>query len=381
MNRLKREYYDSGDSNNLFLHHSSKVIYKKLKKKYKERDIKQFLRTQRNYTLFKQSTGKKNERNAYKVFTVDQLWELDLISLPTLAKFNSGVIHILVCIDVFSRFAFVRPLKNKQPREVVKNLVNIFNVSKRKPAIIQSDAGKEFTGNVMKYFLKNENIEFRVPKTTLPAKCAVVERFNRTLKQRISRYLNWKSVTSQPNEKRYIDAIQTIVDDYNRTIHSTIKIAPQNVTKANSVQLYDRVRTRWLNIPSKISKFLRGDFVRVKRKRDTFEKESKKPLWSNKIYKIVRSIPRHPYPVYEISDLKGRLIDGKLYDRELQKVELPDNTPIELLKSTKNIFDKRVPDNTVRVKTLEGKIRNMDLKREKNAFKNENYYDVISNLK
>lgn len=373
MNKLKNDYYNEGG--NFFLHHSSKLLFDKLKKKVKEKDIKKFLKSQRNYTLYKQSTAKQNERNPYTVFTVDQLWEMDLISLPSLAKFNSGIVHILVCIDTFSRFAFVHPLHSKRPTEVIKTLVNIFNTTKRKPMMIQSDAGKEFTANNMKYFLKNQNIEFRVPKTTLPAKCSIVERFNRTLKQRIARYLNWKSVTSQPKEKRYIDALQIIIDDYNHTPHSSIQIAPFAVTRANSAQIYEKIRTRWINIEQKAPKLREGNYVRVKRRRDVFEKELLKPVWSNEIFKVVRSILRRPYPVYEIADLKGRIVDGKLYERELQKISLPNNTPIEITKRP-NVFDK-----TMRAKTIDGKSVKFDRQKEKNMYKENNYFDVISLLK
>lgn len=331
----------------------------------KEKDIKKFLETQRGYTLFKQTSNVK-ERNPYKVFTIDQVWELDLISLPNLAQHNNGIVHLLVCIDVFSRFAFVRPLRNKKPSEVVKALIDIFKTSNRKPVLIQTDAGKEFTGSVMKNFLQHNNIQFRMPKTTLPAKCAVVERFNRTLKQRISRYLMWKSVTTEHDQKKYINVLPDIIDDYNRTRHSVIQTSPQNVTKANSVQLYEKLRKRWEKIPAKTIKLWVGDYVRVKRKKDTFQKESNKPLWSTEIFKVTNSINRHPYPVYEITDLKGRPVDGKLYERELQKVELPMNIPIEILKSTKNIFNKHSnKDNSVRVRMSDGKIKNIDLKNEK----------------
>lgn len=373
MNKLKQRYY--GGDDNLFLHHSSKLLFKKLKKKFKEKDIKEFLQSQRYYSLYKQSTAKQNERNPYKIFTIDQLWEMDLISLPALSEFNSGITHLLVCIDTFSRFAFVRPLQSKQPREVVKALVHIFTTTQRKPHMIQTDAGKEFTGKVMEYFLKSQNIEFRVPKTTLPAKCAIVERFNRTLKQKISRYLIWKNITSQPKEKRYIDALQLIIDDYNNTQHSSTMMPPQSITTANSAQIYEKIRRRWIKVESKHPKLWEGSFVRVKRRRNLFEKESAKPIWSNEIFKIERVIPRKPYPVYEISDLKGRVVEGKLYERELQKIDLPNDTPIEIVKKP-NLFDK-----TMRVKTIDGKIRPFDFQKEKNIHKENNYADVISLLK
>lgn len=368
----KRKFYNDDDK--LFLHHSSKVLYNKLKKKVREKDIKNFLKTQRYYTLYKQATSKIT-RNAYTIHTIDELWQLDLISIPSLAKYNSGVVHLLVCIDVFSRFAFVRALNSKQPHEVVRNLVNIFKTTNRRPWCIECDAGREFVNKIMHNFLKNQFIELRVVTTTLPAKCAYVERLNRTLKQRIMRYLNWKKLTDQPNQKRYIDALQMIVDDYNRTPHSVIKIAPQHVTRANSAHLYETFRKRWTSIEPKHPKLYKGNFVRVKRKRDKFEKESMKPVWSDQIFKIVRTIPRKPYPVYEISDLNNKIVKGKLYEHEIQKIKAPDNTPIEILKHS-NIFDK-----SMRVKTLDGKRRTIEYEKEKNVNKENNYTDFIHFLK
>lgn len=70
MNSLKQQYYD-GDGN-LFLHQNSKLLFNKMKKKVKEKDIKNFLKQQRTYTLFKQSTA-KDERNPYKVYYIDQV--------------------------------------------------------------------------------------------------------------------------------------------------------------------------------------------------------------------------------------------------------------------------------------------------------------------
>lgn len=66
---------------------------------------------------------------------------------------------------------------------------------------------------------------------------------------------------------------------------------------------------------------------------------------------------------------------GKLYERELQKINLPLDTPVEILKKP-NVFDK-----SVRAKTIEGKTRSFDIEKEKNIRKENNYADVISFLK
>lgn len=185
------------------------------------------------------------------------------------------------------------------------------------------------------------------------------------------RYINWKKVTNQVNEHRYIDALQNIVDDYNRTPHSTIKMAPQNVTTRNSAQLYEKMRKRWTNIEPVTPKLREGNLVRVKRKKNTFQKESMTPLWTDEIFKISRVIERVPYPVYEIEDLKGRAVDGRLYERELQKIRVPPDTPIEIVKKP-NVFDRMVT-----TKTLEGKTKTFDLQKEKKARRENNYADVI----
>lgn len=282
---------------------------------------------------------------------------------------------MLVCIDVFSRFAFVRPIHSKRSREIIVSLRDIFRSTNRKPHFCQFDFGGKFRSKDFLSFLKTHDIEYRTVTTTLKAKCSYVERFNRTLRNRIMRYLFWKKTTAQPNENRYIDALQLIVDDYNKTKHSSINMAPENVTKDNSARLYETLRKRWIKIPQKQAKLLAGAFVRVKRKRDLFQKDSQKPIWSTEIFKIHRVIKRRPYPVYEIANLQNRVIPVKLYERELQKIELPFDTPIEIVKHA-NVFDKNMY-----AKTLLGNTRRYEPEKEKKIRKENNYSDVISLLK
>lgn len=377
MNMIKREYYKSNWQNPIYLEHSPEIIKSKLKqKKVSRRKIKEFLAGQRNYTLFKQATGKKNQRNYYNVYSIDQLWEIDLMVLPQLGKTNSGIIYLLVCIDCFSRYAFVRHLQNKQARTVVKALMDIFKTTNRKPYMIQSDAGKEFVGHDMKYFLKQQNIKFRTPKTTLPAKCAFVESLNRTLKQRIFRYINWKKVTNQSNPTRYIDALQFIIDNYNRTRHSSIKMAPINVNKSNATKVYHIQRKEHNKILRKKPRLTENEFVRVIRRRDIFEKGTMKPLWSDEIFRIHRVIERKPYPVYELIDLNGKIIDGKLYEREIQKVNISGDTPIKILQHP-SIFNK---NKKVQVLLRDGSTRFIHLNDIININKETNYHDIVKKL-
>lgn len=391
---LSKYYYDEKYS--LYLHHSAKNLFDRLneiagaevkkrkgRKNTKIKIIQNFLQQQRNYTLYRNSK-KPAVRNSYRVWSIDSLWEIDLAALPQLAKANNNINFLLVCIDVFSRFAFVRPIKSKQPHEIVKALNDIFLTTNRKPYKIQSDAGKEFLGKVMQNFLEHENIRFRIVRTTLPAKASVVERFNRTLKERIFRYLNWRHDSNHPNELRYIDALQMIVDDYNRTKHTSLgQLRPIEVTRKNAVQVYSMSRER---IEKQIKKYAKqnvnnerkfqiGDFVRVQRKRELFEKSSKS-IWSDDIFQIKRVIRRVPFPMYEIMDLNGYVVLGKMYARELQKVGVSSDAPIKILQHP-SIFSK---DKTFKVQSIAGHVQNVDLKKEKELRRRDNYSDFVSAL-
>lgn len=247
----------------------------------------------------------------------------------------------------------------------------------------------EFTGRDVKYFLEKEDIHFRIPITTLPAEASVVEAFNKTLKTRIARYLNWKQITQQPHEKRWIDALQIFIDDYNRTKHSRLGYRPIDVTKENAIQVYHHQRERIDKISADIMKRNRrrnhsmmtelpkeGDFVRVKRKRSTFEKGSMIPLWSDEIFRINRIIPRKPFSVYELIDTKGRVIEGKLYIHEIQTISVPKTTPVEIVQKP-SIFDKQ---KRFKVKTLDGSVKDLDWLAAQHDLQTNNYFDVLRKL-
>lgn len=376
MQRLAKQYYKDDGKNSLYFLHTPKSLYKKLNKQVKQSTVNDFLQQQRNYTLFKRPTEFRFKRNPYRVFHIDQCWEIDLLSFPSLAKFNSGFSHLLVCIDLFSRYAFVRCLRTKKPHEIIKNLVDIFRSSNRKPTILRSDKGGEFINKEVKGFLKKENIEMRTPLTTLKAKCAYAESLNRTLRLLISRYLNYKKVTHQPNEHRYVDAIQSIVDTYNHTRHSRLKMAPADVNKANATRVYHLQKLQAEKIQPKAPRLMENTFVRVIRKRKLFDKATLQPYWSDEIFRVKDVIMRRPFPLYILQDLKGQTINGKFYEQELQQIQLPLDTPIKILQKP-NIFEK---NKKTQVRTIVGKTRVVDLKEEKYRRRENNYSDVVSRL-
>ena len=104
--------------------------------------IKEWLMRQDTYTLHK-PIRRNFKRNRVIVGGIDQQWQMDLADMKSMQKFNDGYRYLLVCIDVFSKYAWVVPLKNKTGPSLVEAL-KIILTSGRKPEKIITDQGTEF---------------------------------------------------------------------------------------------------------------------------------------------------------------------------------------------------------------------------------------------
>ena len=207
------------------------------------------------YNTLHKPSRKKFPRNIYFADGIDQTWQVDLIDLPKLARFNRGYRFILTCIDVFSKFAWVQPLKNKKGSGVAAALKKMFAYG-RQPTQLQSDKGKEFLNKDVQKLLKDMKIHFFTIQNP-DTKAAIVERFNRTLKERIFRHF------TKANNSRYQHILQSVVDGYNDSYHRSIKTTPISVNKENESAvwntLYGKIRKRSYHNPRNILK--PGDLV------------------------------------------------------------------------------------------------------------------------
>ena len=89
----------------------------------------------------------------------DNIWEADLADMQLISKFNKGFRFLLRVIDIFSKYAWVFPLKDKKGVSIVDAFQNILDDSNRKPSKIWVDKGSEFYNNSFKKWLKDNDIE------------------------------------------------------------------------------------------------------------------------------------------------------------------------------------------------------------------------------
>lgn len=271
-----------------------------------------WLRAQDTYTLHK-PIRRRFPRRHYAVDNIDDVWEADLVDLRSLKDDNDGMVYLLVVIDVLSKYVWIEPLRTKTCAAVTEGFKRILDRSNsRTPVWLQTDKGKEFVGSVLQGFLTTRGIRFRVARSP-DVKAAIVERFNRTLKERMWRYFTHK------NTRRYIDVLQALVQGYNSTKHSTTKMQPSIVTLHNASIARSNMEKRFKQC-IRVAKYKVGELVRISKAKTAFEK-GYEVRWSEEIFKIHRILTNRQPPVYELADLHDEVIDGFFYEEEISVVK------------------------------------------------------------
>ena len=241
---------------------------------------------------------KFKKRTSYSSFK-DNIWGADLADMQLIGKFNKGFRFFSCAIDIFSKYAWAVPLKDKRGVTTVNAFQSIFKKSSRKTNKIWVDKGSGFSNSFFfKWLQENDIVKY---STHNEGKSAVAERFIRTLKNRI--FNNMTSIS----KKVYIDKLDDIVDEYNNTYHIAIKMKPNDVKNNTYINIDNEFN-------DKDPKFKVGDHVGISKYKNIFAK-GYTPNWSEESFVIKRIKNTIPW-TYVINDLNGEEIIGTL---ELQK--------------------------------------------------------------
>ena len=253
----------------------------------------------------------------------DETWSADLIDKSSLSKYNNNYKFILTVIDIFTKYAWAIPLKNKSGLSITNGFTIVLSEhpqggsEPRKPEKLWVDRGSEFYNKTFKSLIKE--YETKLYFTYSDLKAVFIERFNRTLLHIINRPMfingdcNWVNILS--------DAVVT----YNNNIHSTIKMTP--VDASNNP---DKVKY-YVNSAKATPKFKVGDYVRNVDKRNIFSK-GYTSNWNRELFKVNEALETHP-STYKIEDINGEIIEGKYYEQELLKSEFDFESNNKVLES------------------------------------------------
>ena len=168
--------------------------------------------------------------------------------MQLISKLNEGFRFLLYVIDIFSKYAWIVPLKDKKGVSIVNAFQKILDDSHRKPNKKWHDKGSEFSNNFLKKWFKDNGIQMYSIRNE--GKSVVAERFIRALKTKIYKYM------TSVSKNVYIDKLDDMVGEFNNTYHRAIKMKPVDVKHNTYIDFKKEVN-------DKDPKFKVGDRVRI----------------------------------------------------------------------------------------------------------------------
>ena len=290
--------------------------------------VREKLEANLGYTLHK-PTRRHFATLPVMVFGIDDQWVADLIEVGNIAKANRGYRYLLTVVDVFSKYAWVEPVKSKTGKAVTAAFEKILKHG-RTPRRLQTDDGKEFYNKTFQALMKQRDIVHF--STSGDTKASVVERFNRTLKERLYRYFTVK------NTLKYLPVLKDLVMGYNRSYHRSIKMAPDQVTVQNEEQVWKNLYVKRLKVKRTRPTLKVGDRVRLNKKYRIFKK-GYLPGWTEEVFVVARAVAG-VVPYYKIQEWDGTPVVGTFYAQDLQKVTVKDDDLFRVEKIVKRKGDK-----------------------------------------
>lgn len=338
MNKLKDKYYDPKTG----LISYSKFI-KKVNLPITNDKVKDFIENQEVHQL----TRKPNiiKFNSIYVPNPRDNYQIDLMNYDRYEYNNYK--YILCVIDVNSRFAACRALKNRTMNDILDNLKNIFEDMGIPKAI---NADQEFNKSLFNKYFEDNNIKTYFSLPDQPFKNAIVERFNRTLAHMLQKWrvssdkYNWHSV------------LNDIVFNYNNTYHTTIKNTPESVFNGDNL---NEQTINYIPNPFKIN-----DKVRILLSKTIFDKGDKLK-YSEQVYEVTNidehriflnndnSIYYKPYQLLKVNKVEtneknkeekkihNEIKINKKINKDLKKIGLSNENIINTKRTIKKkkIFD------------------------------------------
>ena len=209
----------------------------------------------------------KFPRRRIMVNFINEMWASDLKVLSAEDARENKVNYLLVIVDAFSKYAYVRTLKDKTSASMIRAFKSVIKEAGTTPLTLFTDKGKEYLSTEFKKFLKERKIKWITSYSHI--KSAFAERYIRSLYARLARHMTEKKT------RRFVDKLQDFVRSYNATHHRIIGTSPIKVTPTNAHEIWERMYKGYIaerKRPRKPPKYKSGDFVRISKSKLQFEK-------------------------------------------------------------------------------------------------------------
>ena len=224
----------------------------------------------------------------------DHIWQTDLLDVSAMAHNNSGVNFLLCVVDIYTRFAWVRALKNKEAKTVTTAFLDILEESKRSPKILMSDNGSEYVNKSFKALETKFDIEPSYAEPGDHHRQGIVERFNKTIRAKMVCYM------TAYKTKKYLSVLDSLVKNYNTSPHSSL--GGYTPSKPDDAKIAKIIAKKEFKASQEQTEFDVGDEVRSLKNRVMFKKHAI-PKYSSTVHTITNNVGNKRY----------ELDNGKVY--------------------------------------------------------------------
>jgi transposase InsO family protein len=223
---------------------------------------------------------KSNEKN--------HIWQCDLLDVSATAHTNGA--NFLLCVeDIWTRYAWVVPLKNKEGKTSAAAFQQVLDESGRTPKVLMSDNGSEFKNRWFRALLKENGIQTSYAEPGDHHRMGIIERFNKTIRGKLVTYM------TAYKTKKYIDVLPKLVANYNTSKHSAIGITPKFAAEhPDDPRITRRLALREFLANQEQIVFEVGDKVRSLKNKVMFEKGAM-PKFSQTVHEILGRIGNKRY--------------------------------------------------------------------------------------
>ena len=296
-------------------------------------DVNKALEKSDIYTRFKQHRKPKKYSPIY-VYRKRELFQSDVVFFTNkeMVQANDGYRYLFTTIDVFTKMAWVYPLKSNTCQNVMNCFIDILEKCGEKPERLNTDRGSEMICEKFETYLKNQNIHHYLAYSL--RKCPVVERFNLTIQTLLYKMM------AKHNSLKWTEFLDDAMKIYLNRKHRTIGMSPMEGDKDKNEKKIRRIYfNKYLksNMKKQKPKYKIGDNVRIFAERGNFHRGYMED-YSREHFMITQVMKNLPFPRYKIKEYNGDEITGSFFEDELIKYNPPKDTlyDIEIVKERQN---------------------------------------------
>lgn len=302
--------------------------------RFKKSEIINTLQNIDSYTLHREYKEPRQRNPYYVRYYLEQI-QADLIDVRSLSDKNDGVNWLLLAIDSFSKYLWIKPMKNKSGKDTRAAFIDLVerDLAGKRIESFFTDRGKEFVNRYVRNYLQSKKIRHDLAFSEI--KCGVAERANRTIQDIMYRFM------TEYQTSRYIDVLDDIVQSYLQRGHRSLEyMTPEKAAlPENHPLVLEAHINKYRKIKRVVPRYQVGDKVRIKslgRLQHAFQR-GYHVRFTYEQFEIIRISTTMPKPFYYLKSLDtDEEIQGGFYQEMLQPIK-GDVHKLSVLKSRRRL--------------------------------------------